>query len=78
MEIIIQVEGEETREKITFSNEQLSNLNFIDMVVGGKEYTVSIQDLLLVAKVFSQPGLNCLPETRSERILPEYAESTRE
>ena len=74
MEIIIQADGEETREKITFSNEQLSNLNFIDMVVGGKEYTVSVQDLSLVAKAFYYP---LQVETRPERLLPEYAESTR-
>ena len=52
MRIIIGADGFEKKETIEFSNENLDNFNFVDLIVDGKEYTISVGDLVVVAEAF--------------------------
>ena len=39
---------------ITFTNDDLNNLNFVDMRIGDKEYQVPVADLWYAAEVFDR------------------------
>lgn len=52
MKITIKVEGPEKEEEMVFTDESLDNPNFVEVIVGGKEYTASVYDLYDAVRVF--------------------------
>ena len=53
MKITIKVEGENNKEDLVLTSEYLANDNFVDMIIGGEEYTVPIDELLVAINSFS-------------------------
>ena len=51
MEIKIKVDGDEDKEEVIFFN--TDNPNFVDVLIGGKEYMFSLQDLVTVVEAFN-------------------------
>ena len=51
MEIKIKVDGDEDKEEVIFFN--TGNPNFVDVLIGGKEYMFSLQDLVTVVEAFN-------------------------
>ena len=58
MKIIIKVESETETTKITFSNDEFNNYNYVDMITENESYTVSVDDLEAVAKAFKTEQIN--------------------
>lgn len=54
MTIIINSETENGTKQIEFSNEDLDNFNLVDLIVDGKEYTISVDDLVVVVEAFKR------------------------
>jgi len=54
MKIIIKCEGEEKIMEIVFSNDNLSNLNYVTMFVNDEEYDVALSELCSVAEAFKR------------------------
>jgi hypothetical protein len=52
MQIKTTAESEKGTVDITFTNDGLNTNNFIDMVIGDEEYTVSIDDLYHISTLF--------------------------
>jgi len=52
MRIIIKVDTPDKETDMEFTDEMLDNDNFIDMVVGGEEYTISRDDLETIVCAF--------------------------
>ena len=52
MKIEIKVDGFEKEEIMTLTDEMLDNDNFVDMIIDGREYNVSIDDLYSAIKTF--------------------------
>ena len=58
MKIIIKAEGEKDKVDIVFSNEELNNPNFIDLIIEGEEYTILAEDLEIVARAFMRKKIS--------------------
>ena len=54
MRIKIQADTVDKEEEIEFSDTNLDNDNFVNMIVGGKEYIIGIDDLLVVGEAFKR------------------------
>lgn len=56
MKVIIKVDDEDSMEEVdaTFTNEFLNNNNFVEMFVGEKSFTFSVEELYRVAKLFNE------------------------
>lgn len=53
MEISIKVDGEEKEEKLIFTNYNLDNYNFVNLVApNNEEYIISVDDLEAIWKTF--------------------------
>ena len=52
MKIKIYVEGENEKETISFTNEELNNDNYVDLIAGERCFTVPIEDLYYAVKAF--------------------------
>lgn len=54
MEIKIKADTSTKETEIIFSNENLDNYNFVDLITDNEEYTLSLDDLMSVVKAFNE------------------------
>lgn len=57
MKITIKADVDGTKDyeqEITFTNEELNNHNFVEMITKDKTYMIPVEDLWLVAEVFDR------------------------
>lgn len=52
MKITITTDTDGGEKVIGFSNDNLDNFNFVDLTVGDREYTISVDDLVAIAETF--------------------------
>jgi hypothetical protein len=52
MQIKTKAESEQGKVEIIFTNDEMNNDNYIDIVIGDEEYTISIDDLYHISTLF--------------------------
>ena len=54
MTLTFNVDTDEKEEEIKFTNDDLDNDNFVSMVIGDKEYIISVDDLVVAGNAFNK------------------------